>query len=381
VARRTPVRPGPRFDVAIHAPFATSLYVDGQPPGGAEVQSMRLALGLADAGLRVCHVVHDAPDLPDERDGVSLIGERPPGATPLHTAGYCADALLRADSHVYIQRSAPWATGLVGAVARARRRAFVFSSSCDIDFSGDYLPSRRDRALFAFGAKLASATVVQSRDQARLAEGRTNPRARVEVIPSFGPDPSTGSRTTRQAFLWIGRSDEVKRPMLYLELAAAVPAATFWMVTHTTAEERKELNDAVVARAGELANVVLLPARPHRELLDLYPQAVAVVNTSSPLCEGFPNVFMEAWAAGTPALSLDIDPDGVIRRRGLGMTADGSMAVLIAAAERLWADRGASSFAETTLAYLEAFHSRAAVGARWARLVESLIPGGRAAAA
>ena len=35
--------------------------------------------------------------------------------------------------------------------------------------------------------------------------------------------------------------------------------------------------------------------------------------------EGFPSVFVEAWAHGTPVVSLKIDPDRVIARHGLGV--------------------------------------------------------------
>jgi glycosyltransferase involved in cell wall biosynthesis len=35
--------------------------------------------------------------------------------------------------------------------------------------------------------------------------------------------------------------------------------------------------------------------------------------------EGFPSVFLEAWAHGTPVASLTVNPDRLITRKGLGV--------------------------------------------------------------
>jgi glycosyltransferase involved in cell wall biosynthesis len=47
-----------------------------------------------------------------------------------------------------------------------------------------------------------------------------------------------------------------------------------------------------------------------------YRKAALLVSTSN--SEGFPNVFLQSWQFGTPTVSLNIDPDGVIEHYELG---------------------------------------------------------------
>jgi glycosyltransferase involved in cell wall biosynthesis len=45
--------------------------------------------------------------------------------------------------------------------------------------------------------------------------------------------------------------------------------------------------------------------------------------------EGFPNIFIEAWACGIPVLSLSFDPGDVIAKEGLGEVAKGDIDELV----------------------------------------------------
>ena len=139
-------------------------------------------------------------------------------------------------------------------------------------------------------------------------------------------------------------------------------SATRWQ--HLAAEVR--------SRAARLPNLELLPRQPREELLDRYTRAIAIVNTS--VFEGFPNTFLEAWARGTPAVSLRIDPDGVIGRHRLGAVAGGS---LEGAAQmiRLFAEDPAAARAagEAGRRYIERTHAPEVVGPQWVALVNGLM--------
>ena len=98
-----------------------------------------------------------------------------------------------------------------------------------------------------------------------------------------------------------------------------------------------ELAEAVRREASAIPNLELLPSRPRDRALELLDEAVAVVSTSD--YEGMPNVFLEGWARGVPALALRHDPDSVIARYGLGAFAGGDPGQLTELARTLWARR------------------------------------------
>jgi glycosyltransferase involved in cell wall biosynthesis len=362
-----------RYDVTIYAPFAGHLYATqtDRASGGAETQMRELARALTGQGLRVCHVVFDYGDIPASSEGIDLVTQ-PPDEFTRNLVPYSRSimrALARADAAVYVQRTAGFETGVVGAFARARRRRFVFSASSTTDLeSRPPLPTAFSSLAFRLGLRAADALVAQTDDQIRSAQDqlRRTPeliRSLCDVVPDAG--------TKREAFLWIGGLIDYKDPLAYVALAERVPEAQFWMVGTDRGEDWRGLSDQVHAAAARLPNFTMLPPRSRRDLLELYARAVAVVNTS--LFEGFPNTFMEGWARGAPALSLRVDPDGTIARHGIGRVAGGSIDELASAARELWNSRdGSDQLGNAARSYIASTHSPGVVGRQWVELIESL---------
>jgi glycosyltransferase involved in cell wall biosynthesis len=252
-------------------------------------------------------------------------------------------ALSRADAATQVFRGANGALGVAAAWTRSHHRRLVFAGANNADFTLETGNGRLDPRTLMYRAGLASthAVAVQSADQVRLARERFPDLRRIEEIPSFvEPAPDAGGGG--EAFLWVSRLTEYKQPLLYADLAAAMPEAQFWMIpTKSGAPEYEETLAELRRRERELPNLEILPQRRHEELQSLIGRAVAMVNTSS--FEGMPNTWLEGWARGVPALTLSFDPDGRIARRGLGVSAQGSWDAFTAGARQLWdrrADRG-----------------------------------------
>jgi glycosyltransferase involved in cell wall biosynthesis len=371
----------PRHDIAIYAPFAHSFYdaAADRNGGGAERQTWLLAQRLSARGLRVAHITYpvDEPRI-DPAAPVTLIQRAWPrdhgSARAFAEEAWTSwRALDEADAAVQLFRGAAGAVGIGGLWARAHRRKLVFAGANNHDFTDAAFDHRRDprAVLFRTGLRLADAVVVQTADQAGLARGARLKRGiDPQQIASFvetAPAPSGPG----EAFLWVSRLADYKRPLLYADLAAAVPEARFWMIPIESDEPTYETTLAELERrSADLPNLELLPQRRHAELQELVSSAVAMVNTSE--FEGMPNTWLEGWARGIPALTFSFDPDHSIDRNGLGISGAGSWDAFVAGARRLWEARDdRAGFSEAVRGYVATTHGDE-VERRWAEIIERL---------
>jgi glycosyltransferase involved in cell wall biosynthesis len=245
----------------------------------------------------------------------------------------------------------------------------IFSVASDLDFDFDR-PDRTRANLIAYRAALRGAdlTVVQRSEQGDLArEAGLDP---IELIPSFA-ESAEPSNLDPEAFLWIGRLVDYKRPLDYVRLAESLPEAKFRMVWFATNETRPELISELHAAADRLPNLESTGQVPRAELLDLIARSYAVVSTSR--AEGMPNTFLEAWSRGVPVVSLDFDPDGRIAEHGLGLVAR-SAEDLRDAASRLWNDASVRfEMGQRAREHVRDVHSPAAVSRQWAAALRRVL--------
>lgn len=342
--------------------------------GGAERQMTLLARALVQRGYRVAHVIYP-PREPVELDYPLTLVYRAPyaGGRPvvggLLEAAAVWRALRRADAGVLVVRTASPLVGVAALFARVHGRRLIFSGSNVSDFTLETMSSRLNRRLYRFGVRRADVVVVQSSDQRSLALEAFPSLRRVVAIPSFAETPPVeDGREAGDAFLWFGRSVPEKQPLRYVELARALPEASFRMIPVPQGADTRLLGELRAAAAG-LQNLELLDPLPHAQAAKLVEQAVAVVNTS--VLEGMPNTFLEAWASGVPVLTLQFDPDGTVKRHGLGISAGGSWEAFVEGARELWRSRSdRRDLARRVRSYVESAHSEEAVAAQWGALVD-----------
>jgi glycosyltransferase involved in cell wall biosynthesis len=365
-----------RYDVVFYTPFVGWMLspTAATPPGGAETQILMLAKTLARRGLRVAIIAYgESAELPDRVEGVQIVPRPTYKLGRKRVVGKVLEsfriwqALWRVPSRTVIYRCASLELGLVALYTKCSRRRLIFSTANVVDFDfGRIARARRDVMLYHLGIRLADAVVVQTDEQVQLCEAAFGKRPHLirSLSPVFGSRPSAG-----EAFLWIGRLVWYKQPLAYITLAKAVPEARFWMVG-VPANDKNEaaLAEQVKSAARATPNLELLDPRPHAQLGELMERAVASVNTAS--FEGMPNVLLEAWSRGVPALVLNHDPGEVVTREGLGGFAAGSPDRFVELARELWEHRSdRADLAQRCLAYVEAHHSPDAAAERWAAVM------------
>jgi O-antigen/teichoic acid export membrane protein/glycosyltransferase involved in cell wall biosynthesis len=299
--------------------------------GGAEVQQVLIARGLARRGFQVSFITLDH----GQPDGICHDGIRTykmcawdagwPGLRFLYPRWTSLwSALGRAQADVYFQRKAGTETGQVALWCRRHRRPFVFAAASDVDCqrSLEYLSGARERWLYRYGLQRASRVVTQTRTQRQLLKASYGLDAL--LITSCKEDPLEGSVNATHAaasdppmLLWVGRSSPQKRPDMLLELARKCPEYVIHAVG--AASPSNERAKRFLQAAADLPNLAAHEWVPYEKMAQFYQRASLLICTS--LVEGFPNTFMEAWARGIPVVST-VDPDGVIAAHGLGMVGD-----------------------------------------------------------
>jgi len=78
-------------------------------------------------------------------------------------------------------------------------------------------------------------------------------------------------------------------------------------------------------------NLQYLGQKSHAEVNQLLARAHIFVNTS--VHEGFPNTFIQAWLRDVVVVSLQVDPDHLLDRRGVGIVARSEAGLVTAVRE------------------------------------------------
>jgi glycosyltransferase involved in cell wall biosynthesis len=277
---------------------------------------------------------------------------------------------------VIIQACAGLQTGMAAFVADRVGVPFVHRIASDSDADDRY---RQMMPWFSglshrYGLSRASAILCQNAYQEESLRARY-PGKRLAVIrnPYDGSSEGIRPRDQRSYIAWLGAFRKEKGLPLLLEVARALPAVAF-KVGGMPRENTDADTIAAIAGLEALSNVELVGYVKRGSIDDFLSHAIAVLNTSS--FEGFSNVFLEAFGAGTPVLAQrSVDPDLVITRDGLGLTTPDAQGLVDAVLAITSMDVDSyTAIGERARRYAIANHAGAARVAELVAAIEPLVP-------
>ena len=310
--------------------------------GGEQVQQTLLAKAFVRRGIPVSMVVGDYGQADAAtwsgvqvykayrpREGIPVLRFVHPRWTKLW------GALRRAAADVYYVSCAGAQIGQVAMWAARNERTMIFRVASDSDCEPERLLISlwRDRKLYEYGLRRATAILAQSTRQQALMQSNYGLQSSVAYMLVDEPERELSLAERDISLLWVSNIQRLKGPDVFLELARRLSSCTASMVGGQKLGS-EDLYDRVRADAARVGTPAFHGALPYRATSRLFERARVFINTSE--IEGFPNTFLQAWIRGVPVVSF-FDPDDVIRREGLGHAA-GSLDEMEGAVTRLMSD-------------------------------------------
>lgn len=156
------------------------------------------------------------------------------------------------------------------------------------------------------------------------------------------------SNPEKKDFIYVGWLDERKGFTEFFELVKRAPQHSFKVV----GPPRGKVGHIYYEKLKLEPNVTLLGRLSHSETIFHIANSKALICTSP--MEGFPNIFIEAWACATPVISLYVDPGGILKEEKLGEITHGDMNKLIEALDN---EHTSNAYVEKAKIYLENNHT------------------------
>ena len=263
------------------------------------------------------------------------------------------------------------ATHLLGPLVETAKFAgarTIFHTAFDTDVQPRQALCLRPRCwpLYAWGLSRADVIFVQHQGQFSKLAPRWQLKA--SVLPKVC-DPSNGlyekvvvkPQSLRAGYVaWVAMLRQPKRPELLIEIARRAPNISFVVCGGITSHRSKlGYGERIVDLLRQLPNVDYRGQLAADEAAQVIADAAVLLSTSEE--EGFPNTFVQAWASGTPVVSLKVDPNGIIENERLGSVAGSIERAIVDMHALLSSPEERERIARRARRYIVNSHSEAAV--------------------
>ena len=137
------------------------------------------------------------------------------------------------------------------------------------------------------------------------------------VLPNFHPVPDNSlKKEPPLKIVWIANFKQLKQPEKFVALAENFKnqhSTKFIMIGRPASGvwQKKLFQDM-----NRLSNLEYMGELPIDKVNEVLSESHILVNTSQ--YEGFPNTYIQAWMRKVPVVTLNCDPDDLIKKKGIG---------------------------------------------------------------
>jgi glycosyltransferase involved in cell wall biosynthesis len=314
----------------------------GQTTGGAELQIALLAKALALKGHEIIIIDPYSNESFITAEGVKLINVQgwDKGVRGIRLFQYRIPALYKLlkeqKADYYYVRMRSYLHFLSYRAAKKTGGKFIIGLAHDLDVSGfqekfkyEYKPKFNlglflslwlpNDLVFNYLLKKSDFITLQHSGQLSASLAKRGKAAIFPNIFGFNYIPPINN-SIGGYYIHVGSMTILKGTANLYELVMGVDGNSKVVIVGQPCDAKSE---KIYEKLKNIKNVVLKGRLGHSETLQLIANAKALISTSN--YEGFPNIFLEAWAAGVPVISLKVNPGNVINKYGLGICCDGDL--------------------------------------------------------
>ena len=214
-------------------------------------------------------------------------------------------------------------TGIAAFYAKRHKAKLLWHIASDIDVQPELAPNlikriihSLDRCLLNYGIRHADVIAAQTRYQNNILKNRFGRESQAYIPIGHPLAGEIKKKNSEVTVLWVASLKPLKQPELFVKLAAAlahIPKVAFIMMGHPVRGKWFLDLKNQIAATPNLAHIGFVPqSEVDQHLADGH----ILVNTSR--YEGFSNTFVQAWLREVPVVSLNVDPDDVLKREKIG---------------------------------------------------------------
>jgi glycosyltransferase involved in cell wall biosynthesis len=231
--------------------------------------------------------------------------------------------LKNIDPGFIYQRGGSALTGITAICAKKYSIKMVWHAASDNDLISHkkmgiiHRPTDNlNRAILNYGIRKSDVLLAQSYHQSALIKRKFGRKCDA-IIPNGHPFPKNQiQKSERVKVLWISNMKPLKQPEIFVQLADSLgnmKNVSFLMIGRASSLSggRKLLE-----KIRKIHSLECIGEIPNDEVNRYLSEAHILVNTSR--YEGFSNTFIQAWMRSVPVVSLNVDPDGILKREKIG---------------------------------------------------------------